>query len=43
MMIIFSLYRKFHCIAFMECMFKHKKLLDYKNFFPPNDYKRMAR
>ena len=34
---------KFHCIAFMECMFKQKKLLDYNNLVPANGYKGRAR
>ena len=27
----------FYCIAFIECMFAGKTLLDYTNLFSPND------
>ena len=32
--------RRFYCIAFTEYMFAGKTLLDYTNFFSPNDYKK---
>ena len=30
----------FYCIAFIEYMFVRKTLLDYTNFFSPNEYKK---
>ena len=31
--------RGFYCIAFIECRLARKTLLDYTNFFCPNNYK----
>ena len=30
----------FYCIAFIEYMLSGEALLDYTNFFSPNDYKK---
>ena len=35
-----SIMRRFYCTAFIEYMLAGKTLLDYTNFFSPNDYKK---